>query len=327
MAEHNQPQDIPKGQPKKAMTTREGCSMGGERIAYTFGKDVEHPSEFLPDGDLSIAIVGARGSGKSSLLTEIIPQIGNLGQIVLFTLIDHTPIYDGIRDWCEDQGITFAQIADPGAESQEKLHNLISEKPDDKAGLMIFDDFIPGKSGGAANDMALSCFKILRNYGYYCCIITQDYCSLDTKIRANINVNIIFRMGNIYAVNVAAQNIAANGFCSSDEFRKLYNKHVLKGRHSYLMCCNDQKGNYKIYICSEDTGMKLQEVVMRRTDILDNPKIIKLVDRIMVASDNQRMQDMLKDKLRSYCEFLADQSGEEYGDYLSDLNGEFDLSL
>ena len=240
--------------------TRPG--MFGPAIHVEYGHKIKHNSPYLPDGDLAISIIGRRGSGKSTIMLHLLPQIANLCQIIICSRVCEamSPVYQAIRRYCgpsdpgakgpEDRDITFALFDDP-ATAKGGIEKLIAAKAelDGKAdkpldGLVIFDDFTDSSSArsNAYNSIAITITQILRNYRYHTMYITQSSTGVPTLVRNNTNVKIVFPLGEKHAIQSIKADFIASGVIDADMFDRLYER-VSDHTHSYLMLVHGGDNN------------------------------------------------------------------------------------
>lgn len=78
-------------------------------IRYDHPKQIQHRHPYLPDGYISIGIFGSSGSGKSTYVLKILPNISPMiKHVVIFTFIVDNPVNLQIEKWVKTQpGMTF----------------------------------------------------------------------------------------------------------------------------------------------------------------------------------------------------------------------------
>jgi len=219
--------------------------MFGRRIRITHEPGIKHNSPYLPDGDLSFNILGTRGCGESTLMCELIPQIANLGQIIICSRISYqvSKVYPAIEEYCnqQDPPIKFEVFTDP-ATAQEGIERMIEEREEGKDGLIIFDDFSDASSSRSDpyNKCMNVCAQLLRNHRYHIMCITQSATGLPTLTRNNANIRIIFQMNDHNSVESIRRDVVQSGIVPDKEaFDELY-RQIRRQPHSYLMLV--QKG-------------------------------------------------------------------------------------
>jgi hypothetical protein len=319
----------------------EESTMGAGRIFVPRGKPQPHPSKFFPDGDLSFEIIGKRGTGKSTILTEIIPQIGTskpesvtgfvqLSQVFIFTLIPNNPVNGAIKRWCEaqDPPILYKQYDSPAPENIADIEATMGAKPEGSYGLFIFDDFVPKEGASASLSFVVTAFKLLRNEGYYCCIITQDAISVNTKIRNNANIKIVFRMNNIHAVYSIARDFESTGLINRTQFMELYTTYIMKENHAYLMLCQTEKKDAIFISCPEATKGETHEVVIKGgggASILEDANVKKLVSDIQREDATPYDKKESRNELIRYLKYLSKSTGISIEDYIESIQADTDI--
>jgi hypothetical protein len=300
-------------------------SMGVGSIHVIHNTPPKHPSKYWSEGDLSFEIIGMRGSGKSTILREIIPQIGSLSEVIIFTLIPNNPVNIGIHKWCEAQKpqIYYGQYDAPTPETIDEVQEILAAKPQGTNAFFVFDDFCPS-DGSLTNPyvaFSVECFRMLRNMGCFCCFITQSATGVNTKIRVNSSIKIVYRMPDIYAMRSIIEDFAASGLCTKDEITEIFKKYIMKEDHAYIMLVQAGSTN-KLYICGPKlTGGVLQELVVSSTEPITEDSCVKtLLEKIHNDSISFYERAKTKKELQRYVHQIADETDASYDDLMSQLD-------
>jgi hypothetical protein len=285
----------------------------GKRITMTYDKKVKHNSDYLPDGHLCGTICGRSGSGKSSILLSILPQIANLSQIAICSLIRINKVYDSIREFCDQREIEFIILNDP-ITAKEEIEGLIERLPEGTNGLIIFDDFSQQKSGRSDpyNQCSASVSALLRNYGYHSFFITQSSTNIPTLFRNNANIRITFALSDQHAIrSVCGDFIANNILKNKDEFNQLYGL-IQRTEHSFLMMVTKgDTAHDKLYICLPNKNGHdwVQEVIVNRCSLSDNPIVQKMLNEMKGLNPSSRYDQFRKRaidrELHNYITYLS----------------------
>lgn len=318
-----------------------GAGLFGPKILLKYDKPIKHNSEYLPDGHLCFNIIGASGCGKSHILLSLIPQIANLAQIAICSLITNNPVYKAIGSYCESHKpdpIEFQILTDP-QNAQATIETLIENKPEDKQGLIIFDDFSQQKSGrnDPYNQCAASVSALLRNYGYYSAFITQSATNIPTLFRNNANVRICFRMNDQHAIRSIKGDFCASGILRPNEFDGLY-KQLARVDHSFLMLISKGGKNDRLYIYLPETpDARVQEVeIQRMPDLREDSTLVRMIEQIRTwdhsnetagNSFSRMTKRRMREHLRNYVAYLANQYQQSKNDIEDELEKTFKISL
>ena len=249
----------------------------GLKIDLPHRKPVQHRSAYLPDGHLCFNIIGESGCGKSHVLLSIIPQIANLGQCIICTLVPGNPVYDQIEKYCEKEGIEYADCYD-AATAQDTITTMIDERDPTKEGLVVFDDFSNQKSGrnDPYNCIAAIVSAQLRNYGYHSIYITQSATNIPTLFRNNCNVRIVFQMNDQHAIKSIRGDLVNSGLITKEGFEELY-RLVMNEHHAFLMVVT-KGGSKKLYIYLPSEG-EVEEVEIKDAAIPPDESLAELIER------------------------------------------------
>jgi len=316
--------------------------MFGDRIILPHTKPQQHNSEYLPAGHLSFEIIGCSGCGKSHLLLDMLPQIANLSQVIVCSLVVNNPVYDVISRWCEstEDPKEFAVFTDPetaASEIQELMETKKNEKPDTN-GIVVFDDFSQQKSGrnDAYNQFTNSVCALLRNYGYHSCFITQSSTNVPTLYRNNVNVRVIFQMNDSHAIQSIRRDLVAGKLVKSSEYFDQLYEMVQSEEHAFLMVVG--KGADKrlmIWLPKFGTDKPPKEVEFAATgteSLEDDDHLKKLIGKYEATLEHNdaysRMQRMqAKEVIKKYIHHLAQDSGVDESSLISEMIHIYDIDI
>ncbi len=209
---------------------------GGQRIAVKHGHEVENKAP-LPNGHVLGCIVGASGTGKSTIVCSLIPKFGHLTQVMVFSKVIGNAVYDAVEQYCDSQGIQYGFASDP-EEGAELIERFIEQKGPEDYSLTIFDDFSRGNSQSREephNRLQNTVFQVLRNYRNHALVISQSYTGVPTLVRNNTVLQILFRMRGEPSTRSAATDFENMTGIPAEVFRQLY-AFVQKEPHGFLMC-------------------------------------------------------------------------------------------
>lgn len=220
-----------------------GRGVFGKSINMQFPSKVRQLSPLLPDGHLSISICGRSGCGKSTLLREIIPNIAELGYVVVCSLIVGNPLYQFIESYCDHEKIKYQFYSDP-LEAQTGIEQLIAERSQEKNpkyGIIIMDDFNQGSRSrdNPFTRIQMMVSSMLRNLGFHSAFVSQDPTNIPTLVRTNANCRFIFGLNNTHGIRSITNDFVNITGRSKEEFQQLYNI-VSKQIHSYIYIKDDE---------------------------------------------------------------------------------------
>lgn len=239
---------------KKDGKTHLGRGAWGQKIVAPKPALFKHKSPLFPAGHISAYICGASGTGKTTVMLEMLPNIEGVVQICVFTLVLDNPINQVIRDYCEDHGIEFMLTADPETGSQE-LQEFMKKKERAQFGVCIFDDFV--KQNEPPQNPYKMCMtsvaQFLRNYNYHNIMISQSPAAIPAGARNNVNLRIVFKLENSVAMRPVKDEFVNTGMGNDVYFRKVYDAMLHGGRFSYFALVSDQD-EPRIYIHLQKEG-------------------------------------------------------------------------
>ena len=232
---------------------------GGDVIPYEIEKRERwNEGDILPDNEVLCGIFGASGSGKTLSLLQILPCIAPkfLKYVIICSRIEGNPVYNAISKWCDKTNKKYYFSSDI-EESMDIIEEVINEKDDKDHFVIILDDFNEGAITSRSNPyakMTNEIFTKLRNYNGNMIFIVQSYTGLSTIARTNLNICIVFRITDQYALrNIKKDFITLTGY-NEAVFDNLH-KNISKVKHSYFIYTSN-----KIFIYINGKTPKIQEV-------------------------------------------------------------------
>jgi energy-coupling factor transporter ATP-binding protein EcfA2 len=291
--------DISKSKPKVKRKTKPK----GKGIIYTDPEPIEHKGFFRP-GFLSAVIIGKSGSGKTRLLTEILPLISDrIKTIIIATVIRGNPMHQAIVDFFnKKRGYISGIIHTP-----EELHQFINEceklnhvSLEGNQGLIVFDDF-SYKYGDNYTQFMIHAYTRLRNAGWHFITMCQYPTMLPPVIRNNSTFRIFFDNYSKSALDCFQKDIVGR-VASIDALSTLIH-YIQSVPYTYLL---QQENPFTI------SAGKLLDVkkILTSTD-LDEPSLDQIEKELGVKS---------KDELKKRTAYLQRQAGNTSTllDYSSD---------
>jgi hypothetical protein len=283
-------------------------TLGGDRIVLRHEADIEHLSPYLPKGFLCIVINGMSGCGKTHLMLSFLPNIARLKYVFICSLIQGNPVYEQIKNWCEDTDRVFGMSTVP-ATAKQSLEEMIQEKDPDDWGICIFDDFTQGSNlrTDPYNQCMFMVSSMLRNYKFHSMYITQASQNVLTLTRTNRNVFVTFLQQTKSAKDTAKKDFVGSGLCTSEQFDQLYDM-MHSAKHSYLMMVSSGDTNKLYAFIPGKTGNVAEEVEfnVNEDDILKDDFIISKIktmkSSLSVLQKRRAYQDII-----DYLQFKANK--------------------
>lgn len=262
----------------------------GEDICITYELPKQkHKVDWLKD-HISMAIFGASGTGKSYLLNSLIPLIdpSTLHDIIILSMVQNPGLYSAIKAYCVEKGIKFHFYSDP-FNAMSGIEKIVEEKPSDKYGLVIADDFT--QYSKSQDNVYVKLFTIissqLRNYGFHNIFISQTPTNLPPRCLTNANVQILFRINDKYGIQRFKNNYTVN--TNRDDFNELY-KSIMNNEHSWLMF-NKQNDVYR-YLHNDGKDSKFEKI--------PPPKKNNLKDYKSDSDTESESEDEEEKKMKKY---------------------------
>lgn len=179
--------------------------------------ETKHRAKFLNNGSNRIAICGSSGTGKSTILLELIPCFNDVKEIVLCTSKPYDPTHTAVENYCESEGIDFNKL-DNISDIIDNIERIVDEKKEKDHFLIIFDDIsMNNTEGDPVRNIVTQSFRILRSFGGSLIIITQSYNQIPTKVRENLTHRFVFPLDNIYSIRTLLDDISGKFFDGNNE--------------------------------------------------------------------------------------------------------------
>lgn len=211
-------------------------------------KHISHKSKFLLDGANLIGIFGKTGSGKSTVLLQILPMFSNKTKTIILASIKNDDVYDAIRDYCAEMKINYIKTSNE-EETMNALNDLVEKKSKDEHAIFIADDFAvasseTSKKEGSAMNIVTIASKILRSYEISMIFVSQTYYAYPTQLRENLNIKIVFQMCNHYSVDSFVSDESGryydgtNDTTVKSDIKAIYRR-VFENPHDFIVCLSN----------------------------------------------------------------------------------------
>lgn len=170
---------------------------------------IKHRTDILPDGFLSMSVIGKSGCGKTRFLTSLIPLLSpEIKTIIIATVINEVPLHLCIVKYGQQKEIDTAIVTRPA--DLRRVVDVAREKrlvSENKQGLIIFDDFNTGSKTGPFWDCTIHAFTKLRNLFWNFIIVSQYPTFIPPIIRNNTNVQVLFNCHSQSAIVTFVRDI------------------------------------------------------------------------------------------------------------------------
>lgn len=189
---------------------------------------LKHRSPLIPDGYCATIIVGARETGKTSVLPRYLSLLAPYQNLFLFTIRADQPTYKYLIEQAEAEGVKVSvyNTLDPLSlvRKREYLRSC-------KHNLVIIDDFI--------NDLEKMTYLYTAGRWDNISVITviQKYTLLPITIRANVNQILLFPLQGDTKHTLSA--MPDGGMVDYKRIKSLYKEMVSEPIGSFLyFCCS-----------------------------------------------------------------------------------------
>jgi len=194
----------------------------GKQIKRIQVDEIVHKSKLLINGSNRIAILGSSGTGKSTLLLQLLPMFTNKTKyLIMCSIKAKDNAYDAIENWCRIEGINYTKVSEE-MEAIEEMENLIAIKKDNEHAIIIFDDFSMDCSSsaskvGSANQIMTIASQTFRSLQISLIFVTQCYYNLPPRLRENLSMRIVFALGNKYSVDAFVNDTVGLFYSGNNE--------------------------------------------------------------------------------------------------------------
>jgi energy-coupling factor transporter ATP-binding protein EcfA2 len=194
----------------------------GFRIKRPEAKQVIHKSKLLKDNSNFMLICGATGTGKSTLLLQILVMFTEkLKHIMICSAKLDDDVHTAVESFCKAQKIEFYYVHDP-EQTVTSIREILDKKKEDEHTLIIFDDFninYSARGDDPYNQIMIRSFCLLRSYNCSAIAISQSYSNINTKVRENLTHRFVFPLGNIYSVRAFLDDTVGLFFTGDNELK------------------------------------------------------------------------------------------------------------
>lgn len=227
------------------MIVKDDDSPLGITIKRPNTKYIEHKSKLLIPGSNRILIAGSSGTGKSTLVLQLIPQFSNkTTTIILASVKPYDDVHTAVEKYCKQQKIKFIKTTNED-ETSSALNDLLEQKDKNEHAIFIADDFAvqssdTSKKEGSAHSIMNTCAKVFRSFQISIIFITQQYHGFSTAVRDNVNMKIIFQLSNRYSIDAFIQDEIGRFYDGSNEtevrkdLRQIYRR-VYEKPHAWIL--------------------------------------------------------------------------------------------
>lgn len=205
------------------------------------------------------ALIGSAGTGKTMLLSQIVPAMKNLKHVLVASRIeggDASIVYEAIEAWCEKTDKTY-QFASNVEDAQKMIEDTINSKEKADRILVILDDFNEGAITTRENQytkLANELFSKCRNHQTSVLFVVQLYSGISTVCRSCLNFMACFRQADKYSRQAMARDFASLTDTKEEVFNELH-RQVSKVKHSYFIGTSDD-----IYLFMQGQMDKIERV-------------------------------------------------------------------
>lgn len=298
----------------------------GKRLKVTYPPKQKHHSPYFDDGNLQILIVGKSGSGKSTILNDIVNNIGGINRVCYFSKITGNTIQSVLKDICDNKGYEF-YFADDINEARNMIDELmekLKDKPNEWS-FLIFDDFQTGKkSRNGDNDVFIAqCSMFMRNFNCHIAMVCQNPISADTLLRNNVNIRIVFDLKNIYAIRSIREDVINSSDIKHEDFDRLM-KEIKKVPHSFLLQSNN--GHVYVNIPGKTDGLEIVDGEQDKGSQVEDDETLKQLCQNCVNNKGKLLhEEKAKKQLQEYLDYLCNKGVDVQT--LRDVCKKFDLLI
>jgi len=201
------------------MIPDKGAPMG-YRIIRNEDKTTYHKSNILNNGSNRIGISGSSGTGKSTIVLELLPMFSDdTTDILLCTSKPYDNSHSSISNYCDANKIKFHKLNEPETIA-DTIQKIVDTKKETDHFICIFDDISTTNTTSMSdpiNDLITTSYRVLRSFGGSLIMITQSYSAIPTRVRENLTHRFIFSLGNVYSVRAFLDDTCGLFFTGDNE--------------------------------------------------------------------------------------------------------------
>jgi ABC-type oligopeptide transport system ATPase subunit len=211
----------------------------------------KHKHYLLGEGQQRIFIIGASGTGKTTLLRSIIPMFSDsTTHLYICSCVENNAIHDQIGKWCKSKRIEYEKFTEPRS-ANRAISDLVSEKNLDNHVVIIFDDFMKmnGKAGygnDPYNLLVTECVNWRRNDNFSIVVICQYYTGLAPRTRVSINRRFVFKCESKHARMLVEMDVGPVFEDSKVTFDDCYKRYISGHPYNYLCISSNPPAVYAI---------------------------------------------------------------------------------
>lgn len=193
----------------------------------------------FPNTSVRIMLCGASGTGKSYLLSYIIPMLHKPTHIVVATTVNDNDVHEGIREYCKEFNIKYHCVTEPKIFKSLSDDIINCKKPKDHV-IFIFDDFSTYKTSKdeAHNNSAVTSFSKNRNYNVSSIIVSPSFTDIKTNCRNSATCRIIFPMDDSQASIKFNQDLKKKFKDMPQDLIDRLNKYIDTHIHTFILWTN-----------------------------------------------------------------------------------------
>lgn len=203
---------------------------------------LEHTGDkygIFPDTSVRVIINGCSGTGKSFLLTLLIPMLAKPRSIIIATTVMANPVHKGIAKYCKKNHIEYNIFYDP-EDFFDHMGTMIEEKDPTDHCIIIFDDFNICKSGKdeGHNNIVCRAFSKYRNYNCSCIVISPDVCDIPRTARNTASARFLFPIDDHIGLSRFKMDIRSKfPKLGDDAFQTMYDT-ICNNEHTFILWSN-----------------------------------------------------------------------------------------
>lgn len=272
-------------------------------------------------------LCGSSGSGKTSMLLDLVPKYVNLSGIIVISLIDGISVYKLIKKYCKENKIRY-EFSNEVNDAYDKLKDMIDTKPKNTQTLVLADDFMTGKAMNSSSStpegkFLLHIFSKVRNYYCSCILIQQSYTSVPTQVRANCNFLCYYKIKSKTGIDAFVRDMANLTGHDIDVCKKII--YDIKEVHSYMLCTQNEIYVYKPSQYKEGEILKPIEFNCEEDHHENDKFTLNFGEILNYISYNQDHETI--NMFKTYIDMLSITKKIPKQKLVKEINEEFDVNL